>query len=738
MKPALALGLTLLIWGMVLPGAADAAASWKVVAVPGAPPSTVTTTTQGSETPGAISCVSASMCMAVGSQTSATGAESALAELWNGASWTAVAIPGATGVELERVSCWSGAGCTAVGDNASRPVIEMWNGVTWSSQTAGSVSGISSLGAGSALYGVSCTSATFCMAVGGSASAQAAGFAETWNGTSWTGASIPDPSHDPLSELTGVSCGSPTACVAVGSDPDGGVGFTAEWNGTAWTAQSTGALTSESATVSCGSATACEAVGIPAEHWNGTTWSKPQSVPGPYGSSDGGRDLAGVSCPAANVCTAVGTYDQVFAEAYNGSGWTPESIPRPVSGSMAQLDAVSCWSPAACMAVGTDGGSGSSPTFGLADEDTGGTWSRTGFPVPPVLTTTKTVPAADRLSSVSCADPGSCTAVGWGSAGTYVLAEGTGGRWSAESSPNPGDAPASETSPRLESVSCSTARRCQAVGSFINSQSDPVTFAEGWDGTAWSLEPTPDLNEAGGGTDNLASVSCTTATRCRAVGDSDPDAGSPMAAVDENLAEVLQGDRWVLGAQPPSPAEAIGNSPTNALGAISCFHSTCTAVGAANNDGGGGCHCGTLALRLGPGGWSYQRPSQRSAPTAISCPGAHTCVAVGEGSAVQIYRGGRWTYAPVAAAGGGQLSALSCATASLCVAVGTRHGAILVVRWNGRAWSGQSAPTPSGAAQLRVNGVSCPSAHSCVLVGSDRTAGAIVPLIETYSRGATA
>jgi hypothetical protein len=85
---------------------------------------------------------------------------------------------------------------------------------------------------GSALNGISCTSATSCTAVGSYQSSNFTTFgafltvAEVWDGTSWTLRSTPNPSmSDDL--LRGVSCGASQTCLAAGQTEDqGGVGST--------------------------------------------------------------------------------------------------------------------------------------------------------------------------------------------------------------------------------------------------------------------------------------------------------------------------------------------------------------------------------------------------------------------------------------------------------------------------------------------------------------------------------
>ena len=58
---------------------------------------------------------------------------------------------------------------------------------------------------------------------------------------------------------------------------------------------------------------------------------------------------------------------------------------------------------------------------------------------------------------------------------------------------------------------------------------------------------------------------------------------------------------------------------------------------------------------------------------------------------------------------------------------------MLVERWNGHRFTRQQAPTPAGAKAVKVSGVACPTARSCVLVGPTERAGTRVALIETYS-----
>jgi hypothetical protein len=76
-----------------------------------------------------------------------------------------------------------------------------------------------------------------------------------------------------------------------------------------------------------------------------------------------------------------------------------------------------------------------------------------------------------------------------------------------------------------------------------------------------------------------------------------------------------------------------------------------------------------------------------------------------------------------------EMSGVSCASATGCVAVGNVGNKALVDGWNGTAWSDQNTPVPSG----RPSGVSCVSATACVAVGSYRShAGHALAFIERW------
>jgi hypothetical protein len=297
--------------------------AWSSVA-PKAPKGALSTDLLG------VSCATAKSCVAVGLYLNSRDAGVPLAETWNGKRWTpgTPARPaGSTGGQLDNVSCRTAKSCVAVGSYdtpaGSAALAETWNGTSWTMarppEPQGSVTG--------ELLKLSCPSATYCLAVGLSSSNTAEfALADRWNGNGWTRTPVQPPAsakHD--ADLTGVSCTSAENCVAVGvgvARTGGGVTSFAEfWNGRAWSAGTiawpTGVIHPFLVAVSCGSARSCVAVGsvdadfndgghtgkAAATAWNGKTWTAGKVAAPGKGKASLFNE---VSCPAAAACVAVG------------------------------------------------------------------------------------------------------------------------------------------------------------------------------------------------------------------------------------------------------------------------------------------------------------------------------------------------------------------------------------------------------------------------------------------------
>jgi hypothetical protein len=375
-----------------------------------------------------MSCTSAAACTAAGTSLTSGGAEVTLTERWNGTAWTIQPTfnrRGAEASELYGVSCTSAAACTATGSyNTSTSQVtlaERWNGTAWAIKHTPNPRGAS----GSYLAGVSCTSASACTATGFyyARTGTEVTLAERWNGTAWAIQHTPNPRGAQGSALLGVSCTSASACTAIGSydtSTSAGVTLAERWNGTAWAIQPTpnrGAYGSVLDGVSCTSPAACTAAGYYstssgtemtlAERWNGTAWAiKPTPSPATFGYNF----LTGVSCTSASACTASGYYlastGQVpLTERWNGTAWAIQHAPNPRGALDSVLYGVSCASASACTASGdyyTSGGA----QLTLAERWNGTSWAIQPSPSPRGA-------SASYLTGVSCTSASACTAAGF-------------------------------------------------------------------------------------------------------------------------------------------------------------------------------------------------------------------------------------------------------------------------------------------------------------------------------------
>jgi hypothetical protein len=257
--------------------------------------------------------------------------------------------------------------------------------------------------------------------------------------------------------------------------------------------------------VSCRSAADCIAVGswIPpspldftvnsfplAEHWNGATWSLLPQIQVP-GAIDGAA-LSAVSCTPSG-CMAVGYLDAnagqyPLAEWWNGLRWSTLKTPRVPDG---ELNAVSCTSVTACVAVGD-----TAQDESIADQWDGRRWSAQKIHLPNFSLD------GNKMTGVSCGSAGRCVAVGWqfacGNDSSHlgpVLGTWQGGPWLLTQKSCSGNG----SDIYMNGVSCTSMTACTAVGTVVYR----------WNGRSWSRQNTDDEFQA---------VSCSTSSFCVAVG----------------------------------------------------------------------------------------------------------------------------------------------------------------------------------------------------------------------------
>ncbi len=217
-------------------------------------------------------------------------------------------------------------------------LIEEWDGTTWSVVPSPNPADNENI-----LFGVSCSSPSFCMAVGDqndvSQPPSESTLIEEWDGSSW--AVVPSPNPDTQADALegGVSCTSEVFCVAVGFTGGGLNNLVEMWDGSAWSTAPTPNVSTANnhiLSVSCTSATFCLATGndldgTRAMQWDGSSWSL---TPSPV------ADLDGVSCLEPTYCVAGGSH----FEEWNGTGWST------MAGNLGGTK-VACIAPSACYSL---------------------------------------------------------------------------------------------------------------------------------------------------------------------------------------------------------------------------------------------------------------------------------------------------------------------------------------------------------------------------------------------------
>jgi hypothetical protein len=275
----------------------------------------------GPLSPTAVSCASATFCVAVDSRGNAS--------TWNGSTWTA---PGAIapGTWLTSVSCPLAGACTAVGFGGT--VVTLSHGA-WS--------GPATIGGGQNLFSVSCPSTSFCVA-GGARSVLVE------DGGRWQ--AVPGL---PSAQYQSVSCASRSMCLVVN-----GTGETTLYNGRAWTrGPSTGLPFQSSNSVSCVSARFCatageDFLGAAAAVFDGRRWA---AVPV---SDNAGMTTESLSCASSHFCMAVGYNSEVPPGTDLAPGQIWQSDGTTFNGTVSDryvIDAVSCPSASFCMALDSRG-----------------------------------------------------------------------------------------------------------------------------------------------------------------------------------------------------------------------------------------------------------------------------------------------------------------------------------------------------------------------------------------------
>lgn len=691
-----------------------------------------------------------------------------LAMHWDGTAWSVVSSPNISEVRnnyLSDVTCVSTSDCWAVGyygnpasGSRMQTLVAHWNGTAWSIVSSPNTD----VHSDNVLYGVTCTSAGNCWAAGYySTPSGAQTMMQRWDGNSWT--IVPSPNGEQLpvggspwgaSALYDVTCTSASNCWAVGNFFNGlsDQPLTLRWDGIAWAIVSSTSVNPATNHylygVTCVTASDCWSVGVITRematetlimHWDGSAW-----LPSVSQNSPGSNGLYSVTCNGSADCWAVGGTDvagsigqilaglasQTLIQHWDGTRWSIVASPNTSTSQPNVVSGVTCSSTLDCWAVGFAGGGA---FVSLTERWNGTAWSIVPSP-------NARQKALHVLSDVTCVTASDCWAVGndlAGNAMQHHLQHWNGTSWSIVTAPTR----SKDHDHQLLGVTCLSASDCWSVGYELTTGVAWQNLIQHWNGTTWSIVSAP--NTSASQHNVLSDVTCLSASDCWAVGHF-ATGFSANGYLWQTLIEHWDGSAWTIVTTPNTSA-----SQANVLSSVSCVSPTdCWAAGKAFN----GTVDQTLLLRWNGASWAIVNspntsPSASNALASVTCLSPAECWAVGSytGTSAQQtliahWNGIGWNIIAspnTGAALDNQLTGVTCVSGSECWAVGSSaNGQVLqslIARWNGAVWSRVHSPNSSDARNNTLTSVACPSASSCWAVGSFDSGLIAQTLVQQYT-----
>ena len=500
----------------------------------------------------------------------------------------------------EAASCGSASLCSVMHADG---YAEIWNGSSWTKPTQVAQSAF--------LTSVSCAASDFCLAAGG----QQAGGTEQiyrYSGGTWSVATTLSMPVRDANGIVVVSCAPGTFCLS----SNGGSYRT--FDGTTWTAEKQIAGAPYFAALSCTSAAFCMAADFSGViyRYNGTGWTKQAVAMSPENT-----DYMSLSCASASLCALT---DGLKAVIYQGTGWSALSTP-----SLRFIHSVSCVG-SVCWAA---------DPFGDVASYDGTGWSNAGGS------------GVEQGALISCVSATSCLLASTGQVTRAAFFDGTSWGPVAMLDVLPGN---------LAAVSCASASFCCAV--------DQGGYVFRYDGASWS---TPEEIDPG---QRLQDVSCTSSSFCAAV----DDGGSAMT---------FDGTSW------SAPVLFTGSYDNR----VSCAAPTMCVAGD---------RYGYL-FRYDGSSWAGRTRVFTAPVIGISCPTSNFCAALDNAGHAATFDGTNWT-TPTATSVATSYG-VTCTGSSFCLATGA--GALAT--WDGTSWSPLAAPITG---DLRA---SCPAAEQCMVTGDD-------------------
>jgi alpha-tubulin suppressor-like RCC1 family protein len=287
------------------------------------------------------------------------------------------------------------------------------------------------------------------------------------------------------------------------------------------------------------------------EHWNGTKWAT-ATIPSPAGRNPTIRSVVDLSptdgWAVGFTTTSLNSTDRTLIEHWNGSTWSTVPSPNPIGGTAGndQLEAVDGVSPTDVWAVGQDFSSNGGGIHLLFEHFNGTTWTVFSIPV------SGGAQFAQAITTISAND---AWVVGNNALATTLAAHWNGTTWTIVPTPSAQDGPSPINDLTGVSAVSSTDVYASGFEGNVNNQNFAKPYVLHWNGTAWSLVTLPN---SGGEGSQLQSVAALSAGDVWAVGHTQESDGAILT-----LGEHFNGTAWSI-APTPDPGE-LGPLVDNSL-----------------------------------------------------------------------------------------------------------------------------------------------------------------------------
>lgn len=350
---------------------------------------------------------------------------------------------------------------------------------------------------------------------------------------------------------------------------------------------------------------------------------------------------------------------------------------------------------------------------------TGETWS--------IISSPNVGPYDNQLSGVAVVSLDDAWAVGYSLNNSYVdqtLIEHWNGRnWSVVSSPNVGSGPND-----LSGIAAVSASNIWAVGgSSLRTSSATLTLIEHWNGTSWSVVPSPNVTQA---YDALSSVAVVSANDVWAVGSYANSVNSPT----RTLIEHWNGSTWSVVSSPNvglgySVLYSVAAASANNIWAVGVNGYTQTLIEHWNGS--------TWSVVPSPNVGSY---SNYLESVAVVSPSVSDVWAVGytlktfEQVLIEHWNGSQWSIVPGYKGNSALYGVTQIPGSSNLWAVGNYYinndSQTLIEQWNGTNWRVVSSPNASPQINYLIGVGPTPDSNNVWAVGYYEINGVARTLIE--------